>query len=424
MAYTYKDFERQARDAGLYDSFSAADLNLAQSNPAAGLSILSAKQQYGAAQTDTGKALANKRAEEIRASYGGYTGGGTGAYYNLEPLSPGQFEKQDKYGGAIDELLGAMGNREKFSYDVAADPLYQQYRKEYLREGQRAMQDTMGQAAAMTGGRPSSYAVTAANLAGNYYSAQLTDKIPELYNQAYNRYLQEFQMQQQQLQALQGQQKADYGRLVDEVADQRARRDEASQARQEQFNRAQVAYELGDARMLNELGIDTANDLNRQFTEMQLQQQGWQNELAKAQAAANYGDYSLLEKMGFDTSRANFDRDLAVAQLIASITGDTSELRALLRNQGYNVPESAPAASYGGSSGGGYSGGGGSGGGSGSTGQLNAQDITAALAYAEQQRDAGIPVSAMRATPPATTRQEEQPKQSTTGKYSALFSRR
>ena len=42
---------------------------------------------------------------------------------------------------------------------------------------------------------PSSYAVTAASQAGDYYASQLADKIPELYNSAYQRYLQEFQRQ-------------------------------------------------------------------------------------------------------------------------------------------------------------------------------------------------------------------------------------
>ena len=47
----------------------------------------------------------------------------------------------------------------------------------------------------MTGGMPSTAAVTAARQAGGYYAAQLADKLPELYQQAYQRYLQEYQRQ-------------------------------------------------------------------------------------------------------------------------------------------------------------------------------------------------------------------------------------
>ncbi len=82
-----------------------------------------------------------------------------------------------------------------FSYDPETDPVYASYRKAYAREGQRATEDTLGRYAAMTGGMPSTAAVTAARQAGGYYAAQLADKLPELYQQAYQRYLQEYQRQ-------------------------------------------------------------------------------------------------------------------------------------------------------------------------------------------------------------------------------------
>ena len=82
-----------------------------------------------------------------------------------------------------------------FSYDPETDPVYGSYRKAYTREGQRAMEDTLGRYAAMTGGMPSTAAVTAASQAGDDYAAKLADKLPELYQQAYQRYLQEYQRQ-------------------------------------------------------------------------------------------------------------------------------------------------------------------------------------------------------------------------------------
>lgn len=41
--------------------------------------------------------------------------------------------------GLIDEILG----REDFAYDPDADPLYSQYRKAYIREGDRAAEDAL-----------------------------------------------------------------------------------------------------------------------------------------------------------------------------------------------------------------------------------------------------------------------------------------
>lgn len=83
----------------------------------------------------------------------------------------------------------------RWDYDPNADPVWQALQKQYRREGDRATREAMGQAAAMTGGVPSSYAVTAASQAGDYYAAQLSDRLPQVYQDAYNRYLQEFQRQ-------------------------------------------------------------------------------------------------------------------------------------------------------------------------------------------------------------------------------------
>ena len=64
------------------------------------------------------------------------------------------------------------------------------------------MADTLGTVAAATGGIPSSYAVTAAQQAGDYYNAQMTDKIPELEQYAYQKYKDDFARQLSQLDAI------------------------------------------------------------------------------------------------------------------------------------------------------------------------------------------------------------------------------
>lgn len=93
-----------------------------------------------------------------------------------------------------DEALARAADME-WNYNPDEDPVWQAYQKQYRREGQRATQDTLGQAAAMTGGMASTAAMTAASQAGDYYASQLSDKLPQLYNDAYNRYLQEYQRQ-------------------------------------------------------------------------------------------------------------------------------------------------------------------------------------------------------------------------------------
>lgn len=111
---------------------------------------------------------------------------------------------QFRYGkeNAYQKALAAVTNPTAFSYDVEQDPVYSAYRKQYLREGNRAMADTLAKASAATGGRPSSYAVTAAQQAGNYYNSQLTDVIPTLYQNAYQRYMNNIDLQKQALDVL------------------------------------------------------------------------------------------------------------------------------------------------------------------------------------------------------------------------------
>lgn len=54
------------------------------------------------------------------------------------------------------------------------------YRKQYLREADRTMQDTLAQYGSMTGGIPSTQAVAAASQAADYYKSQLADKMADL----------------------------------------------------------------------------------------------------------------------------------------------------------------------------------------------------------------------------------------------------
>ena len=105
----------------------------------------------------------------------------------------------EKWGGSEyqklrDQYLRNAANME-WNFDPSTDPVWQAYQKQYRREGQRATEDTLGRYAAMTGGMPSTAAVTAASQAGDYYASQLSDKLPEVYQQAYQRYLQEYQRQ-------------------------------------------------------------------------------------------------------------------------------------------------------------------------------------------------------------------------------------
>lgn len=122
---------------------------------------------------------------------GGYTPGSTvqqaQAYLNqVQSRRPGEYQSQ--WDGELTELYNRIANRKPFSYDIGTDPVYQQYREQYQRQGRLAMQDTMGQAAALTGGYGSTYGEQVGQQAYNAYLQNLNDVVPDLYNAAYNRY--------------------------------------------------------------------------------------------------------------------------------------------------------------------------------------------------------------------------------------------
>ena len=122
------------------------------------------------------------------------------------------------YSDQIDKMLNEILTREDFSYDAASDPLYQQYASMYQREGDRAMRDTMAEAASAAGGM-NSYAVTAAQQANNYYASQLNDTIPELYQLAYEMYLQDKASDVENLGILNSMDDRQYARYRDTMAD-------------------------------------------------------------------------------------------------------------------------------------------------------------------------------------------------------------
>ena len=300
--YTYDQFQKAAQQAGLLGQFSQADMSLAQQNPDAGMSILKYKQDYLNAKTDEERARANKGAETIRSSYGGYTGGGNGGSFHLDPLGPSSFQQStapsfnwdtpapdysSRYDETIQNMIKDMLERPEFSYDPESDVVWKSYQKAYGREGDRATQNALGAAAAASGGMPSSYSTTAAAQAGNYYAAQAADKIPELYDAAYNRYLNEFNMDLSKLGVVQGQEGTDYNRYLDQLNQWNTDRN---------FAYNQFA---GDRSQWN---ADREFAYNQLIDEINSQTQQRQEALDFANMAAQYGDYNYLKDLGIDTS--------------------------------------------------------------------------------------------------------------------------
>ena len=130
---------------------------------------------------------------------------------------PGEYQSQ--WQGKLDEIMNNILNREKFSYDMNADALYQQYKNQYMMQGQQAMMDTMGQAAAMTGGYGNSYAQSVGQQTYNGYLQQLNDVMPELYQMALSKYQMEGDEMAQQYAMIGAREDQDYGRYQDKLSE-------------------------------------------------------------------------------------------------------------------------------------------------------------------------------------------------------------
>lgn len=140
-----------------------------------------------------------------------------------ESAKPGAYSSQ--WQSRLESTLDQILNRKEFRYDMNADALYNQYRDQYLRQGRLAMEDTLGQAAALTGGYGSSYAQQVGQQTYQGYLAGLNDKLPELYRLALSKYQLEGDQLRDKYDLLSDREAGDYGRYQDAVKAWQTERD-------------------------------------------------------------------------------------------------------------------------------------------------------------------------------------------------------
>lgn len=167
------------------------------SNTTSGSTTQGGSSSQGGSKTTSTSTTASvgKVDAQTQANYDSYKNGYqqsesvANAYKQLQESlanKPGEFSSQ--YQTQLSDLYDKISNREKFSYDFNKDAMYQMYKDRYLTQGKTAMKDTMGQAAALTGGYNSSYSQTAGQQTYQNYLQSLNDVIPTLRNQAKEEY--------------------------------------------------------------------------------------------------------------------------------------------------------------------------------------------------------------------------------------------
>lgn len=315
MAYTYDDFVKAANQSGLMGQFSQDDLNLAQKYPEFGLSVLSLKKDYNNAATAEQRLLANQAANELRKSYGNYSGGADGGSFRLEsklnrrsddlldqlgsfgsfsygeaPTYENTFAQQQK------DLLDRILNREDFSWSKETDPQWSSYKKSYLREGDRATANALAKASAASGGRPSSHAVNAATQAGDYYATKLNDVIPTLYQQAYERYLDEYNMKLKDLNTVNQQEQLDYTKYLDRLGQFNTDRGFAYQNYADDYDR--LRSQLADVQGQDQ--IDYARYLD-EVSRQQTAQDSIRSQVDAILAAGGSPSANLVSESGYSS---------------------------------------------------------------------------------------------------------------------------
>ena len=150
---------------------------------------------------------------------------------NARPTYAGTFDDQ------LQEIFQRIQNREPFQYDVNADPLYQAAKDQYIQGGKLAMRDTMGKAAALTGGYGSTYGQQVGQQAFDAYLQDLTGVIPELYDMAYGMYKDKGNDMLTEYGLLGDMRDTEYGRYRDQLSDWNYDQEVARQKEETEYNR-------------------------------------------------------------------------------------------------------------------------------------------------------------------------------------------
>lgn len=208
----------------------------------------------------------------------------------LAKLSSGR----TSYTSQVEAMMDKIMNREDFEYDVDSDQLFQQALASAMNSGKTAMQDTIGQASALTGGYGSTYATSAGNQAYNAFIEDAYNNLPEYYQMALQAYQMEGEEMYNQLGMFVDADNREYQRTYDawsaNFANAESMYNKEYGQWQDSVNNAFQSANL----QLNEYGtrLDASSKLydvyaNQANTNYQREYQSWADEVAQAQNMIN-----------------------------------------------------------------------------------------------------------------------------------------
>lgn len=242
---------------------------------------------------------AHAAAEQLRKKYG-YSGGSDGSRYI--PEEGFWYEQPPEYTSQWDstrnDLIDSILNSSFEDWASGSD--YQYLLDRYTAMGQQAMQDTLGQVSARTGGYASSYATAAANQSYNDYMTALEDAARAMYQDSLNQ-------QRDNLGMVNDAEQIDYNRYLTQLDQYNTDR-----------NFAYGQY-TDDRNWDYTLGRDQIEDSRYQ------DETDYNRALYQAETMAQYGDFSGYRALGFTESQiAAMQADWQRQQLASASSGRSS----------------------------------------------------------------------------------------------------
>ncbi|MEE1351571.1 MAG: hypothetical protein UHM23_05925, partial [Clostridia bacterium] len=238
------------------------------------------------------------------------------------------------YSDSVREMMDKITNRDKFSYDVDNDPLFQQALASAMNSGRNAMQDTIGQAAALTGGYGSSYATSAGNQAYNAFIEDAYDNLPQYYQMALDAYNAEGDELYRQLDMFNTVEEKEYSRMLNAYDATGAYRDRLYNEAYQQFRDtksdafASANLQISEHGQLSNDALNLYNAYANEADKMYEREfQKWDAEVRNAMQYAqmlnsdywNQKDYEqtdehFYENLVHDSEENQKDRDLTTSE--------------------------------------------------------------------------------------------------------------
>lgn len=223
---------------------------------------------------------------------------------SVAAMQPGEYDSgfEDQLQALYDQIEG----REAFSYDPEEDEAYRRYARLYAAQGAAAMEDTMGQAASLTGGYGSSYAQAVGQQAYDRYLGELATLVPELRQAALAEYRQEGQALTDRYNMLNQQEKAGYDRWQDRVAQWQKALSEAQSSYEDVSAQDEKAYQA----MLKHYADKAEQERKLSAAGAKLEDSGYEADAGKESLSSTAADSlqravgNYLKSSREDTARA------------------------------------------------------------------------------------------------------------------------